>query len=63
MRDLFIGDFINEEDNKESWEDYVERKAREEKGQLALWQKFVLVGMFLVVFFSLYSYLTSFPLK
>jgi hypothetical protein len=29
---LFIGDYINPEEQKESWEDYVQRKAREEEG-------------------------------
>ena len=26
MEELYIGDFVNPEDNKESWEDYVRRK-------------------------------------
>ena len=59
MRKMFIGDFINPDEQKESWEDYVKRKEREGQGQLALWQKLVLVLMFLGVFFSLYTYLTK----
>jgi hypothetical protein len=37
MRKMFIGDFINPDEVKEPWEDYVKRKAGEEQGQLALW--------------------------
>jgi hypothetical protein len=59
MREMFIGDFINPEEQKEPWEDYVKRKAREEQAQLAIWQKLVLVAIFLGVFFSLYSFLTK----
>jgi hypothetical protein len=59
MRKMYIGDFINPDEAKESWEDYVQRKQREEQGQLALWQKLILVGLFLTVFFYLYTYLTS----
>jgi cytochrome b involved in lipid metabolism len=31
MEGLYIGDFQNPDDNKESWEDYVRRKQREEE--------------------------------
>ncbi len=37
MRGMYLGDFINPEDQKESWEDYTKRKQREEEGQLAAW--------------------------
>ena len=60
MRGLYIGDFLS--NDKEPWEDYVRRKEREQEGQLAMWQKLVLVAMFVIVFGSLYTYLTSTPL-
>ena len=59
MKGFYIGDFLNAEEAKESWEDYVKRKQREEQSQLALWQKLLLVGLFVVVFFSLFNYLTG----
>jgi hypothetical protein len=30
MRKMYIGDFFNPEEAKESWEDYTKRKQREE---------------------------------
>lgn len=59
MREFYIGDFINPEEQKEPWEDYVKRKEREAQGQASLWQKLVLLALFFTVFFSLYSYLTA----
>lgn len=56
---MFIGDYINPDEQKESWEDYVQRKAREEEGQLATWQKLILVAIFFGIFFGLYTYLTK----
>ncbi len=35
MRELYIGDFHNPEAEKESWEDYVKRKQKEEEGQMS----------------------------
>ena len=31
MKDLYIGDFINPEDQKESWDEYLKRRTREDK--------------------------------
>lgn len=59
MKDLYIGDFKNPGDDKESWEEYMKRKQREEENQLSLTQKLVLVGLFIVVFTYLYNYLTG----
>jgi hypothetical protein len=30
MKDMYIGDFYNPEEEKESWNDYIKRKEREE---------------------------------
>jgi hypothetical protein len=43
MRDLYIGEFFNPEEAKESWEDYVKRKKREDDGKLKGWQQAILV--------------------
>ena len=59
MKDLYIGDFVDPDDNKESWEDYVRRKQKEEEGQLSTIQKLVLIGIFVVTFSYLYNYLTG----
>jgi hypothetical protein len=37
MRDLYIGEFLNAEEAKESWEDYVKRKKKEDEGKLKFW--------------------------
>jgi len=31
MKQLYIGDFYNPEEEKESWEDYIKRKQKEEE--------------------------------
>lgn len=36
MRDLYIGDFYNPDEEKESWEDYIKRKKKEEEGQMSM---------------------------
>jgi cytochrome b involved in lipid metabolism len=59
MRKMYVGDFYNPDEAKESWEDYTKRKQLEEQGQLSIVQKLVLVGLFLTVFFYLYTYLTA----
>ena len=59
MRDMYIGDFFNAEESKESWEDYIKRKEAEEKGQLKFWQRGLLLAVYAFVFFALYFYLTS----
>lgn len=59
MRDMYIGDFINEEDMKESWEDYVKRKQAEEKGKLSPVMRGLLLLVYGLVFFGLYYYLTK----
>ena len=63
MRKLYIGDFYNPEEAKESWEDYTKRKQGEEQGQLSIVQKLILVALFFTVFFYLYSYLTAPKIK
>ena len=59
MKAMYIGDFINLEDEKESWDKFQNRKEQEDSGQLVLWQKLILVALFIAVFLSLYSYLTA----
>ena len=63
MRDLYIGEFYNPEEAKESWEDYVKRKKREDEGKLKLWQQAILICVYAAVFFGLYFYLKSGPSK
>lgn len=63
MRDLYIGEFFNPEEAKESWEDYVKRKKREDEGKLKLWQQAILLLVYAAVFFGLYTYLKSGPTK
>ena len=59
MKGMSIGDFINPEDQKESWEAYIQRKKREEEGQLSLPVRILLVAGFVIVFKLLYTYLTQ----
>lgn len=59
MRDLYIGDFYNPEEEKESWEEYVRRRQKEDENQMSLFQKFVLIGLFLFVFTFLYNYIVE----
>jgi cytochrome b involved in lipid metabolism len=61
MREMYIGDFYNEEELKEPWEDFVKRKKAEGEAGLQLWQKALLVIAYAAVFFGLYFYLTSWP--
>ena len=35
MLELYIGDFHNPENEKESWEEYVKRREREQEGQMS----------------------------
>lgn len=62
MRDMFIGDFYNAEEAKESWEDYVKRKKREEEGKLKLWQQLILIAVYAAIFFGLFYYLKTQPI-
>ena len=62
MKNFYIGDFLNAEEAKEPWDQYVKRKEREEQGQLKIWQKLILVAIYFSVFFMLYNYLKSTPL-
>jgi hypothetical protein len=59
MKDMYIGDFINAEDQKESWEAYVARKKREEEGQMSPFMRFVLVAVFLFAFSYLYNLIVN----
>lgn len=57
MRDLYIGDYINEEDEKESWQNLVKRKQVENQVSPVM-RALMLVGYGLV-FFALYYFLTK----
>lgn len=59
MRDLYIGDFYNPEEEKESWEDYIKRKKKEEDAQMSPMQKLILIGIALIAFAYMYNYLTT----
>ena len=59
MRDLYIGDFYNPEAEKESWEDYVRRKQREEQNEMSPMLKLFLVGMFITAFYYIYNFLVE----
>ena len=59
MLNLYIGDFYNPDAEKESWEDYVRRKQREEANQMSFTQKAILIGVFLVGFSLLYNYIVG----
>jgi hypothetical protein len=57
MRDLYIGDFINEEDAKESWENLVKRKQAE--NQVSPVMRALMLLAYGLLFFGLYYYLTK----
>ncbi len=59
MKGLYIGDFYNPEEEKESWEEYIRRKKREEDAQMSPMQKFILIGIAIMVFAYMYNYLTN----
>jgi hypothetical protein len=59
MKDLYIGDFYNPEEEKESWEDYIKRKKKEEDAQMSPMQKLILIGIAIVAFAYMYNYLTT----
>ena len=59
MRGLYIGDFYNPEEEKESWEDYVRRKQKEEENQMSTFQKLILIAIFIFAASFLYNYLTG----
>ena len=61
MRELYIGDFYNPDAEKESWEDYVTRKKKEEEGQMSTFQRLILIGIFVVAFTFLYNYIVNVP--
>ena len=57
MKDLYIGDFYNPEADKESWEDYVKRKQKEEEGAMSPTLKFFLIAIFVMTVTLMYNYL------
>jgi hypothetical protein len=59
MRDLYVGDFHNPEAEKESWEDYIRRKQKEEEAQMSPTVKILLIGLFVTVFYFIYEYLSQ----
>lgn len=59
MKDLYIGDFYNPEEEKESWEEYIKRKKREEESQMSPMQKLLLIGVAILIFAYMYNYLTN----
>jgi hypothetical protein len=62
MREYYIGDFYNPEEAKESWENYVKRKKREEGNNLKGWQQALLFAVYALIFVGLFYYLKSTPL-
>jgi len=58
MRDMYIGDFVNEEEAKESWENLVKRK-QAESNQLSPVMRGLMLLAYGLVFFGLYYYLTK----
>lgn len=59
MKQFYIGDFYNPEDEKESWEDYIKRKQKEEEAQMSPYLKMFLACVFLFALSYLYTHLTS----
>jgi hypothetical protein len=59
MKDLYVGDFYNPENDKESWEDYIKRKKKEEDAQMPPMQKLILIGIIVIAFAFAYNYLTG----
>ena len=59
MKDFYIGDFYNPEDEKESWESYIKRKQREEENQMSPLVKSLLIALFIVSFSYLYNQLAG----
>jgi len=57
MRDLYIGDYINEEDAKESWQNLVKRKQAE--NQVSPVMRALMLLAYGLVFFGLYYFLTK----
>lgn len=49
MKDLYIGDFVNPEDEKEPWEEYLKRRSREEKAEEENKQRMIMVAVFALV--------------
>ena len=49
MKDLFIGEFVNPEDDKENWDQYLKRRTKEEKEQEEQKQMMIMVGVFVLV--------------
>jgi cytochrome b involved in lipid metabolism len=59
MKGFYIGDFYNPEDEKESWEDYIARKQKEEDNKMSPYLKIFLACIFLFAFSYLYQHLTG----
>lgn len=55
MKDMYIGDFYNPEDEKESWEDYIRRKQREEDAKMSPMVKTLLICLFIFALSVAYS--------
>ena len=59
MKQFYIGDFFNPEDEKESWEEYIKRKDREEKEKMSPMLKTFLTCAVLFIIAYLYQTLTA----
>lgn len=59
MRDLYVGDFHNPEAEKESWEEYIRRKQKEEESQMSSTTKLFLITVFFATMYFMYSYLVN----
>ena len=57
MKEFYIGDFYNPEEEKEDWETYVRRKKLEEESQMSPTFKFALLVIFVIGFSYLYNFL------
>jgi len=61
MKEFYIGDFYNPEEEKESWEDYIKRKQKEEEAATSLNTKGILFAIFIAAAYGCYYYLNLNP--
>ena len=54
MEDLYIGDFYNPDEDKESWEEYVRRIEAAEANKMSTNLKIVIILLFVGVVYGLY---------
>ena len=59
MKQFYIGDFYNPEDEKESWEEYIKRKQKEEENKMSPYLKIFFACIFFIALTFLYQQLTE----